>query len=406
MKVEKTYKMEKNSDSLLHLQKILDSATFANKEVQKSLLSFLFSSANEGKALREIDIAFDFFKRGDTFQPGEDTIVRVSIYKLRALLEKYYQNEGAEDELIFDLPKGSYSLRVVKKGEGKKRPVRKIPKKKIVYLILFVSVIINLIFLINTEWKSGIKKNPVWTDYLISELPVSITLGDPFFFRATQDSTDEGIVVRDIKINSADDLQKVDMGKYLDKSMKIGMLDYPYLSTNNIRPLPDIINVFSKAGIDVRLQTLSETNIEDIKRSNQVFIGNINSFGFFNKFLEKTSIRLKTNPREIIIDKGTDSLVLSVPEKIHGYYVDYAFMAKVPGMNNTIISLLGDFHASGIKGLSDFITNEASISKLKKEIVGKHGKFPEFFEMVVKVTSYDYYDFKTELIYFNPINQK
>jgi hypothetical protein len=196
------------------------------------------------------------------------------------------------------------------------------------------------------------------------------------------------------------------MGKYLNKSMKIGALDYPYLSTNNIRPLPDIIKVFSKAGIDVRLQTLSETNIEEVKRSNQVFVGNINSFGFFTKFLEKTSIRLRTNPREIIINKGADSLVLSVPEVIHGYYVDYAFMAKVQGTNNTIVSLLGDFHASGIKGLSDFITNEASISKLNKEVIGKYGKFPEFFEMVVKVTSYNYYDFKTEMIYFNPLTQK
>jgi len=67
---------------------------------------------------------------------------------------------------------------------------------------------------------------------------------------------------------------------------------------------------------------------------------------------------------------------------------------------------MGDFHASGIKGLSDFITSEASISKLGKEIVGKYGKFPEFFEMVVKVTSYNYYDFKTEVIYFNPLMQK
>jgi len=83
--------------------------------------------------------------------------------------------------------------------------------------------------------------------------------------------------------------------------------------------------------------------------------------------------------------------------------MDYAFMVKVPGMNNTIISLLGDFHASGIKGLSNFITDETSISKLKKEIIEKHGKFPEFFEMVVKVTSYNRYDFKTELIYFNPL---
>jgi hypothetical protein len=46
-----------------------------------------------------------------------------------------------------------------------------------------------------------------------------------------------------------------------------------------------------------------------------------------------------------------------------------------------------------------------SILKLKKEIVGSHEKFPEFFEMVVKVTSYNYSDFTTGVIYFNPLTQ-
>lgn len=395
--------MEKTSDPSILLDKILNSETFANKEVQKSLLSFLYASANKGKSLREIDIAFDFFKRGNTFQPGEDTIVRVSVYKLRALLDKYYQNEGYKDQLVFELPKGSYSLKIVKKGSERVRPLKRKNRKKIIYVVLFFSILINIFFLYKAKWKSENRSNPVWADYLKSELPVCITLGDPFFFRAIQDSTDEGIVIRDISINSIEDLNKSKIDEYLSKSMKIESLSYPYLSVNNIRPLPDIINVFSKVDIDVRLQTLSETKIEDLKIANQVFIGNINSFGFFTKFLEKTSIQLHTNPREIIIEKDSNNLVLSVPEEIHGYYVDYAFMVKVKGMNNTIISLLGDFHASGIKGLSNFITNETSISKLKKEIVKKHRKFPEFFEMVVKVTSYDRCDFKTEVIYFNPL---
>lgn len=397
--------MEKNLDPSLYLEKILTSSTFENKESKKNLLRFLYTSTKEGKSLHEIDIALDFFKRDDNFNPGEDTIVRVNIYKLRTLLEKYYESEGTKDSLIFDLPKGSYSLQILKRGEQKKQITKKSKYKVFIYILLFISLIVNLIFLLDKELKSELKRNPVWTDYLKSDLPVCITLGDPFFFRATQDSTDEGIVVRDITINSPEDLAKSDEEKFFNKNMKISPLDYPYLSTNNMRPLPDIISVFAKADKEIRLQTLSETNIEDIKRSNQVFIGNINSFGFFNKFLEKTSISLHTNPREIIIDKGADSLVLKVPEQVHGYYLDYAFMVKVPGVNNTIISLLGDFHASGIMGLSNFITNEASISDLKKQISKEHGKFPEFFEIVVKVTSYNYYDFKTEVIYFKPLSR-
>lgn len=397
--------MEKTADASFFLERILNSLTFANKEVQKSLLSFLYSAAKERKTLREIDIASDFFKRDASFQPGDDTIVRVSIYKLRALLEKYYQNEGQKDELVFELPKGCYSLKVIKKGDRTSKRIIHSNRKWIVYLLLIFSICLNLLFFLKDELQPATKSNPVWSDYLKSKLPVYITLGDPFFFNATHDSSKESIVIRDLSINSMEDLKKQNLSRFFNRNMKIGELDYSYLSTNNVRPLPDIITIFSKANVEIRLQTLSETKIEDIKRNNQVFIGNINSFGFFTKFLEKTSIRLRTNPREIIIDKGADSLVLSVPEKIKGYYIDYAFMVKIPGVNNTVISMLGDFHASGIKGLSNYITNESSCRKLEKEVRDKYGKFPEFFEMVVKVTSYNYFDFKTEVIYFNPLSE-
>ena len=70
------------------LDKILNSKTFANKEVMKGLLDFLYKAAIEGKTLKEFDIALDYFKRRKDFLPGDDTIVRVNIFKLRSILEK------------------------------------------------------------------------------------------------------------------------------------------------------------------------------------------------------------------------------------------------------------------------------------------------------------------------------
>ena len=61
---------------------------------------------------------------------------------------------------------------------------------------------------------------------------------------------------------------------------------------------------------------------------------------------------------------------------------------------------------SGLKGLFNYLTSKSSISMLEKKVGEEYGKFPEFFEMVVKVTSYDYYDFKTELIWFKPLTLK
>ena len=392
--------MEKSDPSKI-LEKIVQSETFNNKEVLKGLLKFLYQSAKEGKPLRECDIAIDYFRRGDDFLPGDDTIVRVNIHKLRSLLEKYYQHEGKKDDVVFDIPKGNYSLNI----SGKKQLRAKRPKNqrinRLAMVVLLFSFAINLFYYLQSQ-KVFYRDNPVWNDYIKDGLPVYITLGNPFFLRLN-DTTQESMIVRDISINSEDDLKRKGEAWLSGPDGAVSELEYPYFSNNNVMPLPDIISVFSKAGIDVRLQALSTIKTEEVKRNNEIFIANINSFGFVDRFLEQTSIRLETNPRKIIIKQEADTLELSVPEYVQGYYTDYAFLAKIPGPDNNFLSIMGDFHASGIKGLSNYITNEKSLKEFKKHVQAEFGHFPTYFEMVVKVTSYDYADFKTELLYFRPL---
>ena len=366
----------------------------------KGLLKYLCESSEKGHVLKEMDIAIDYFKRGNDFVPGDDTIVRVNIHKLRSLLDVYYQHEGKKDNLVIEIPKGAYTLKFAHKGKhGNKRNPWALT---IVGTLLLVSVLANLFFLLrNTIVKPG-TDNPVWTDYIESGRPVDIILGDPFFYRVN-DSLPETIIVRNIRINSADELAEANKGLFPGKDSKIKPLDYPYFTTNNVRPLPDIIGIFTRAKTEIRLQALSEVSAEDIKRNNCIFLANINSFRYITKFLEQTSIRLQTNPRQIIVAQGADRLVFSVPEFIHGYYTDYAFMAKIPGPENNLLTIMGDFHGSGINGLTNFITRKPSLAAFEKKIKQDYGTFPKYFEMVVKVVSYNYSDFNTEVIYFKPI---
>lgn len=368
----------------------------------KGLLDFLYKAAIDGKTLREFDIAIDFFKRGNDFLPGDDTIVRVNIYKLRALLDKYYDSEGDKDELVIEIPKGSYALSFVSRKNHNVVKSKKTSVGKFVVFILFLSLLLNGYFLMNHGTDLFPQKNPVWNDYIKDELPVYITLGNPYFFRVN-DTIRENIIVRDITINSTDELAGSDLPLLQQDDAIVSELEYPYFSTNNVMPLPDILGVFSKAGTEVRLQALSTLNSEEIKRNNEIFIANINSFGFVTRFLDQTSIQLKTNPRQIIIKKDTGNVILNVPEYIQGYYTDYAFLVKLPGPDNNYLSLMGDFHSSGIKGLSNYITNETTLNELQQKVKMEFGRFPNYFEMVVKVTSYNYVDFKTELIYFKPL---
>ena len=95
--------------------------------------------------------------------------------------------------------------------------------------------------------------------------------------------------------------------------------------------------------------------------------------------------------------------MFTVPEYVKGKYEDYAFLVKLPGSNNNTITLMGDFHPSGLRGLSTFINNKKSLQELEQLSHKKYGHFPEYFEMLVKVTSYNYSDFDTKLVHFKSL---
>jgi len=393
-----------NNQSLI-IENILNSQTFANKEVLKGLLRFLFEEGKAGRTLKETDIAIGYFKRGNGFIPGEDTIVRVTVYKLRTLLEKYYADEGKTNIERIELPKGTYTLQFKRKGDALIGGSRRRMYKKVLLVLLAISVLINIFFYFRLQPNKE-SKNPIWASYIKSGQAVYITLGDPFFYRIDDKNTGAGsLIIRDITINSKEALtQKSPKGFQQDRG-GVSELNYPYFSRNNLWPLPTLISFFTKASLETRLHTLSETNIDDVKNNNVVFIANINSFRWMNKFLETTSLKLSDNPREIRINRGKHSLVLRVPELVNGSYTDYAILVKVPGPNKNPITLMGDFHASGLRGLTTFINKRESLRFLENQAKKRYGHFPEYFEMVVKVTSYNYSDFDTKLIYFKSLER-
>jgi AcrR family transcriptional regulator len=97
-----------------HLEKILASALFAGTRRLKSVLRYLVLQALNGGAdtLNEYRIAVEAFDKNESFDPGTDPIVRVEMSRLRARLERYYDDYIVDDGITFELPKGTYALSI------------------------------------------------------------------------------------------------------------------------------------------------------------------------------------------------------------------------------------------------------------------------------------------------------
>ena len=93
------------------LERILASATFQQVERLKRFISFIVIEAASGRSdeLKEYVVGVQVFGKESSFDPRTDPIVRVQARRLRARLSRYYHDEGQQDELIIELPKGGYA---------------------------------------------------------------------------------------------------------------------------------------------------------------------------------------------------------------------------------------------------------------------------------------------------------
>ena len=92
------------------LNKITSSVVFADSQRMARFLRFVVEESLEGNGgrLKEIVIGVEVFDKGSDYDPRLDPIVRVEARRLRAKLFAYYDGEGKEDELVIELPKGTY----------------------------------------------------------------------------------------------------------------------------------------------------------------------------------------------------------------------------------------------------------------------------------------------------------
>ena len=93
-----------------NLSHILSSKEFSGKEKNCALLKFLVEETLAGRAdqLKQYTIGTGILNRGPDFNPDLDPIVRILAGRLRRSLKAYYQQEGRDDSIRIDIPKGSY----------------------------------------------------------------------------------------------------------------------------------------------------------------------------------------------------------------------------------------------------------------------------------------------------------
>ncbi|HEX4037503.1 MAG TPA: hypothetical protein VHX37_05545 [Acidobacteriaceae bacterium] len=94
------------------IERILQTPPFQKSAHLTPLLQYLAEQSILGRhdALTERQIGTAVFGKPLGYSPAEDSAVRVHVRQLRLRLHEYYACEGHNEQLIIDIPKGSYVL--------------------------------------------------------------------------------------------------------------------------------------------------------------------------------------------------------------------------------------------------------------------------------------------------------
>ncbi len=107
------------------LTRIVSSPGFAGSPRMVRFLEFVVREVLRGNAseLKEIVIGSAVFDRDSNYDPRLDPIVRVEARRLRSKLETYYEGAGADDEIVIELPRGSYAPVIRQRSEAAVQPL-------------------------------------------------------------------------------------------------------------------------------------------------------------------------------------------------------------------------------------------------------------------------------------------
>lgn len=398
-----------------YLSKILSSREFSASRTNHTYLTYLVKSKIEGKELKETTIAIEVFGKDASFNPAEDTIVRSHTYNLRKKLDQYYAHEGKGDKHRLEIPKGHYDIKFVE-AEGNsvlgKAGLRTFLRQR-----YYVVIILILLLLLLLQWQeNGVieqklkqyhkidNDDPIWSDYLQSELPVLIAVGDHFFFSDYSEKYEDILGIRLGDINSMSDLEKLN-NRF--PGSKLVRADEPYFPYHSIWSIPPVLSLFFSVNKEPILRKSSSLSPQMLDEYNMIFLGSIKTLYILKHALRRSNLDFKISPHIVTYTPPDSGEQQQFQTSLHssGPNDDLVLAVKLPGPVHNSIFIIASYHSLGAPAIAEYLADAETRTYIEKAFVKKLGEMPQYFELLFRVTGIDKTAYNTEILVLNKISK-
>jgi hypothetical protein len=401
----------------VQVERLIQSRIFRTSEVLRHLLSYLAekSLAGESDRLKEYTIGLDALGKPSSFDPRQESVVRMHTARLRQKLAEYYRTEGVEDPVVIDLPKGGFKLtfearqvvpeptpRMVSAVEAapEAEAGRRWRAREIVLAVALVAALGSAAYTATRLWRAERSESEtpaawtaelreLWGPLLSSSRRLVVCVATPLFVQVPGFG-----VVRDANVNEWAEAPKSQELSSLKGALKAPATEPSYGYTNagsatGAFLLGQFLAPRKQTVVITRANLLSWPEIAE---DNVIFLGPVTGIHPAQDIpmdaqivLDPTGIRnLKPRP-------GEPAALPDQPAQSSGTMaLTYALISRVPAMNGSgaILMLSGNTTAS-VMGAVQAFTNPSLAKTLVTKLRTPVGTIPHYFQVVLSVKSMD-----------------
>lgn len=413
---------------LRQVDRILHSEELRGSEVLRRLLRFLADKSVAGNAdeLKEYIVAIDGLGKPPSYDPRHNSAVRIQLSRLRQKLADYYRQEGHDDPVIIDVPKGRFKLAYELRSTSAVAPVPVEPKlpptsasikrterykfrqllaaaplgAAIVFGILLV---LAGVFIYNVskpvkatalETTSAVNWNAdmdeLWRPFMATNRPMIVAIEDPLFVEL---DGKKGVYYRDKTLNTWNDITaspSVGAMRTALKNHEIAPSRY-YTAFGEVDSSFLIAKVLGSRVQNMSVMKTSDLSMRELTDNNVVFVGMENIF--FADQIQAAPIQPPLQPiqggiRNTSPGPNESAVFLdrySTAPSEEG--IAYALVTHVPGpLGGNDVQSFTCSRAAGyvaaVKAFTDPIFVHTLVAKLKQT---SGGRMPRYYQVLLKV---------------------
>jgi hypothetical protein len=388
------------ADIRAQVGRLIQSKTFETSEAHRRLLQYLAEKSISGEAdrLKEYTIGLEAFGKPPTYDPKQDSIVRLQAGRLRQKLAAYYQTEAAGDNVLVTMPKGAFKLNfepVAARDHGQHAPWH----PRWAFLLLSAALVVATIWaaastigLVRLHREADVtagrwtpELESLWGPFLRSSRPLLVCLGTPMFVRFP----DYGLF-RDPKVNDWQEIEKSERFTAVRKALgaKGIFASYAYTGEGEASAAFLLSKLLSTRKRDVLLTRSSILSWQQIVDDDVVFVGPPK----FNPQLQVAALaqdiviepdgirNQKPQPGEPVFLK--DQLI---PEKPSEGETN-ALISRTPGLSGVgeLLVIAGNASPDTLAA-AEWLTEPVRARELAQHLRTASGEIPRYFQAVVKV---------------------